>query len=834
MKFKKKLLPSLILSILSGQIYPASAVLMRDDISTQVYRDFGENRGVFAAGSTNIPIYHTDGSLSGIINVMPDFSANADRGNMTLIDPQVTVTADHVTKITDASFGKRYLQLDSTLFSGAEKSSSYELMNEITKEAYTVTSPGDYKLVRQRSIVTDAAPAELFTDTSQLKAGLQIARVGGGYFTVATGVGKSTPAEYIPHFGQGSGPTAGGLNIVGNVTLGSNGIYTLTYKFTSDEKTALDAGARPGDSGSGVWAWDNISQSWKFMGIHTAHSGDAGYDSLTLYMRADPGWTQETLNSFNDPSVNTLKASDVIYIGNQNIYSGEGDLTLNGKTIRYHGIATYFPKSEREEEDYETNKNLIFGGAGGTLQLTAPNLDMGAGSLTFKSDYILSDGGNSSRRMNSAGYIINAGATVMSNLTGSAGDIWRKIGLGTLVIGGSGINHAGIYTGDGLTVLQRQGGHAADTMHISSGRAIVRLGAANQLDGTQVGFGTKGGVLDLYGQSLTWNDIIHMDNGATIGNSHANTLSNFTFTGSGPKTYLGNFFDGGSADKGLLHLAYAPGVAGSSWTLKGNVNTRGGMDITKGNLAVQGALTLHAGNYIDPTQYETAFFDLGDSLVKLTGSQFTVGRNAMARGNFVLDDASSMVVTSGGALSNSQQGIDEGAYLDGRVTLSGTNSVLKVTPEEGFLVRINAALSGAGQVVKSGAGILALGGNNDFTGGLLLSAGKTIAGNLNALGAATNIVTVAKNAILDLNGNSVLNTLNLASGTLVNSKAGALKLGTLSLSDNSTATFNGTTDTTTIGKYQLNGKRLTVNNIKTSFTDNSLTDGDIAFNSSNV
>ncbi|PKE28765.1 hypothetical protein CWS43_20435, partial [Rahnella sp. AA] len=148
---------------------------------------------------------------------------------------------------------------------------------------------------------------------------------------------------------------------------------------------------------------------------------------------------------------------------------------------------------------------------------------------------------------------------------------------------------------------------------------------------------------------------------------------------------------------------------------------------------------------------------------------------------------------------------------------------------------LNSTISGQKiHLNKQGTGDLTLAASNTFTGDVLLSAGKTIAGNLNAFGAAANIVSVAKNALLDLNGNSVLNNLNLASGTLVNSKAGALKLGTLSLSDNSTATFNGITDTTTIGKYQLNGKRLTVNNIKTSFTDNSLTDGDIAFNSSNV
>ncbi|MFU2317187.1 S6 family peptidase [Rahnella sp. PCH160] len=760
MQFKKKLLASLILT---GQINPAYSALIRDDISVQVYRDFGENRGPFTPGATNIPIYHLDGSLSGIINVMPDFSASNDGGFQTLIDPQVTATAGHVDYTSEASFAKEFQQLDATLFSGADNANSYTLMNEVTKRAYEVDAGDDYKLVRQRTIATDVAPAELFTDTSQFKSGLLIARTGGGYLAIATAVGEATYLDY--------GPLAGGFNIVNGKSY-SGDVYTLSFLLPVNQITPLDVGTLSGDSGSGIWGWDTKSQSWKFLGINSAGSG-GGYNKWT-FLKSAPEWTQKIIDSFNDPAIATSNSSDIIYVGDQDINTGEGDFTLNGDIIRYHGIRTDIAASARGNEDFMSNKNLILGGAGGTLQLTAQNFDLGAGSLTFNSNYTLSDGGDSSRRMNTAGYIINVGATVLSNLTGSASDIWRKVGLGTLVIAGSGVNHASLYVGDGLTILQRLGGHAADVIHISSGRAIVRLGAADQLDGTQVGFGTRGGVLDLYGQSLTWNDIIHMDNGATFGNSHANTLSNFTFTGSGPKTYLGNFFDGGSAGKGLLHLVYAPGTAGSSWTLKGNVNTRGGMDILSGNLAVQGAYTLHAGGYIDPTQYETASFDLGDSLVNLTGSQFTVGRNAMARGNFVLDDSSSIVMTSGGELSSSEQGIKEGAYLDGRVNLTGKNSVLKVTPEEAFRVQINAALSGSGHILKEGLGTLYLTGLNTLTGSNLISSGRVITETLASLGTQTDGWTITEAGVLDVGNNT--NSLVTILDKISDSSRGVLAL----------------------------------------------------------
>ena len=60
MEFKKTLLATLIFAAL---MEPASAALIRDDIDVQVYRDFGENRGVFKPGAINIPVYKCDARL---------------------------------------------------------------------------------------------------------------------------------------------------------------------------------------------------------------------------------------------------------------------------------------------------------------------------------------------------------------------------------------------------------------------------------------------------------------------------------------------------------------------------------------------------------------------------------------------------------------------------------------------------------------------------------------------------------------------------------------------------------------------------------------------------
>ncbi|MCU0779483.1 MAG: autotransporter-associated beta strand repeat-containing protein [Akkermansiaceae bacterium] len=103
------------------------------------------------------------------------------------------------------------------------------------------------------------------------------------------------------------------------------------------------------------------------------------------------------------------------------------------------------------------------------------------------------------------------------------------------------------------------------------------------------------------------------------------------------------------------------------------------------------------------------------------------------------------------------------------------------------LPAVDAELSGgirgaAGQgLTKTGTGTVLISGANVIPGPLNINAGKLIAGTPSALGAGTGTVTVANNAVLDLNGNSiagasplVLNGTGIGgSGSLINSSASA-------------------------------------------------------------
>lgn len=161
---------------------------------------------------------------------------------------------------------------------------------------------------------------------------------------------------------------AGGTNIIETVSLNGQ-VYNLRITLTEAQKTALDVGTLGGDSGSGVWGWDTKSQSWKLVAINSAGGGTKGYGK-TSFFRTAPQWTLDTMESFNDAAISTLNSSDIIYAGAQDSKSGEGYLTLNGNDILYHGIRTDIAASALVNNDFKSNKNLIFGGAGGTIQLT--------------------------------------------------------------------------------------------------------------------------------------------------------------------------------------------------------------------------------------------------------------------------------------------------------------------------------------------------------------------------------------------------------------------------------------------------------------------------------
>lgn len=60
-KTKKLLTGGLLFSVMTACV---QASVVSSEVPYQTFRDFAENKGVFAAGATNIPVYYKDGALA--------------------------------------------------------------------------------------------------------------------------------------------------------------------------------------------------------------------------------------------------------------------------------------------------------------------------------------------------------------------------------------------------------------------------------------------------------------------------------------------------------------------------------------------------------------------------------------------------------------------------------------------------------------------------------------------------------------------------------------------------------------------------------------------------
>ncbi|EED3229069.1 hypothetical protein T116_004718, partial [Salmonella enterica subsp. enterica] len=110
----------------------------------------------------------------------------------------------------------------------------------------------------------------------------------------------------------------------------------------------------------------------------------------------------------------------------------------------------------------------------------------------------------------------------------------------------------------------------------------------------------------------------------------------------------------------------------------------------------------------------------GDDALTLSGSNTYRGGTTISGGTLVANDVN--------------------ALGTGDVT---DNAVLELNTGGDF----DNAISGSGQVVKSGDDTLTLSGSNTYTGGTLISSGTLVANDVNALGTGD----VTDNATLELN-----------------------------------------------------------------------------------
>ncbi|EDX1452349.1 AIDA autotransporter-like protein ShdA, partial [Salmonella enterica subsp. enterica serovar Cannstatt] len=169
-------------------------------------------------------------------------------------------------------------------------------------------------------------------------------------------------------------------------------------------------------------------------------------------------------------------------------------------------------------------------------------------------------------------------------------------------------------------------------------------------------------------------------------------------------------------------------------TLSGANSYSGGTLISDGTLIAGRVDVLGSGDVTNDATLELNTGGTFDNTISGSGRVVKSGDGALT-----LSGANSY---SGGTL------ISDGTLIAGRVDVLGSGDVTdNATLELNTGGTFDNAISGSGQVVKSGDDVLTLSGANSYSGGTLISDGTLVASNVEALGTGD----VTNNATLELN-----------------------------------------------------------------------------------
>ncbi|WP_202188265.1 autotransporter-associated beta strand repeat-containing protein, partial [Salmonella enterica] len=194
-------------------------------------------------------------------------------------------------------------------------------------------------------------------------------------------------------------------------------------------------------------------------------------------------------------------------------------------------------------------------------------------------------------------------------------------------------------------------------------------------------------------------------------------------------------------------------------TLSGANSYSGGTLISDGTLVASNVEALGSGDVTNDAVLELNTGGTFDNTISGSGRVVKSGDGALT-----LSGANSY---SGGTL------ISDGTLIAGRVDVLGSGDVTDdATLELNTGGTFDNAISGSGQVVKSGDKMLTLSGANSYSGGTLISDGTLVASNVEALGTGD----VTNNATLELNtGGDFTNNIS-GSGQVVKSGDDTLTL----------------------------------------------------------
>ncbi len=446
-------------------------------------------------------------------------------------------------------------------------------------------------------------------------------------------------------------------------------------------------------------------------------------------------------------------------------------------------------------------ENTYTGGttiSGGTL--VATNVDaLGSGDVTDDATLELNTGGTFDNAIGGSGNVVKSGADTLT-LSGS-----NSYTGGTTISGGTLVasNVEALGTGDVTNNA---------TLELNTGGDFI-----NNIGGT--GRVEKSGddTLTLSGSNTY--------TGGTLTDGGTLVASNVEALGTGDVTDNATLAlnTGGTFDNAISGSGQVVKSGDETLTLSGSNSYTGGTTISGGTLVATNVEALGSGDVTDDATLELntgGTFDnaisgsgqvvkSGDKMLTLSGANSYSGGTLISDGTLVASNVealgtgdvtnnATLALNTGGDFTNNISGSGQVVKSgDDTLTLSGANSYTGgTTISGGTLVATNVdalgtgdvtnsstlelntggtfdnAISGSGQVVKSGDETLTLSGSNTYTGGTLISGGTLVATNVDALGTGD----VTDNATLELNTGGTFDNVISGSGQVVKSGDDTLTL----------------------------------------------------------
>ncbi|MEC9736546.1 S6 family peptidase [Escherichia coli] len=493
---KKKIRTALVASSMVATMgaFDAQAGTVNKELPYQLFRDFAENKGVFKPGAADIPIYNIKGELVGTLDKapMPDFSSvDSGMGVATLIDPQYIVSVAHNGGYQGVSFGD-----GGNYYSIVDRNNATGL---------------DFHAPRLNKLVTEVASASLTEEGAKNNAYLNKTRYPI-FYRLGSGTQYNKNRENkLSWLGRAYNWLTGGT--VGNPSSYQNGqMITATsgQVFNYALNGPMPIYGELGDSGSPLFAWDTEQDKWVLVGTLTAGNGAGGAANNWAVMPLD--YIRDTMSADSDPSVALDSSPAAALTWRFDATTGEGSLSGGSDTYVMHG---------KKGNDLNAGKNLSFSGTDVKIDL-ADNVNQGAGYLKFLGDFVVSSANNSI--WTGAGIIVDRFSNLIWKVNGANGDNLHKIGEGSLIVEGTGLNEGGLKVGNGTVYLNQQPdeynvSQAFSSVNIAGGGATVVLANDKQVNPDNVSWGYRGGVLDLNGIDATFHKLNAADYGATIANN---------------------------------------------------------------------------------------------------------------------------------------------------------------------------------------------------------------------------------------------------------------------------------------------------------------------------